>query len=109
MIDAGKLRHRVTIKDPPPGTGSRGQATGSWTANPARSAEVIPLKGRELEIARQVYHKTTHRIRIRKPTDYTVTTQQRIAFKGADHAIGDVADDPEAVDVYLVLLTSQIK
>lgn len=81
-MQAGKLRHRVTIEErstSAPGDGSYGS---TWTAatNGTVYASIEPLQGRELWEARQVGAKVTHRVRMRYWPG--LTSEHRLNFGG---------------------------
>lgn len=65
-MEAGKLRHKVTLQSLTTGQDSAGAATESWS-NFATSiwASVEPLSGREYFQAQQVASETSIRVRIR--------------------------------------------
>lgn len=67
MIDAGRLRDRVTLLAP--GDPDERDSTGEPSATPVAAgtcwAEVRPLSGREAERARQVVAEATHAVTMR--------------------------------------------
>ena len=74
----GSLRHRVTIQEPPSGTGTRGERTGDWSDLATVRAHIEQLSGAELIQAHQQVANASHRVTIR----YTagVTPEQRVKF-----------------------------
>ncbi len=83
-MQAGKLRHRVTIKKHggvPPALSypdSHGQKHVNWTNHATVWASVEPLSGRELLRAQEVESAVTHRVRMRYTSG--VTPDMRIAL-----------------------------
>lgn len=64
-MNAGKLRHRITLQSP---TGSRdavGERTTTWTSVATVFASVNPLSVRDLLAASQLQSEVSHRVRIR--------------------------------------------
>lgn len=80
---AGKLRHRVAITRETRTADSFGQLTDATPETVGTVwAEIRPLSGKEMEIARQLRAETTHRIRMRRtyavlPTDYLLFGSRR--------------------------------
>lgn len=66
-MEAGKLRHRVTIEAPDDEQDASGQVNpdDQWTTSQTRYAAVEPLSGRNLEIARQIAAEITHKFTFR--------------------------------------------
>jgi SPP1 family predicted phage head-tail adaptor len=61
------MRHRVAIQAPAETQDAAGQvnADGTYTTSQTRWAAVIPLTGRQLEVARQLVSEITHRFEFR--------------------------------------------
>ena len=93
MIQAGKLRHRVTIQSlsagSPQQTGS-GMPDESWATVATVSASIEPLSGRELFAAQEHHAETTTRIRIRYRSE--VTAKMRVSHGGTTYNILSVID-----------------
>lgn len=65
-MQAGRLRHRVTIEELLTEQDSDGATVEAWTPiGPPVSAEIVALSGRELIAAQAVQSKVSTRIRIR--------------------------------------------
>jgi SPP1 family predicted phage head-tail adaptor len=65
-MQAGRLRHRVTVEELITDLDSDGATLEAWyPIGPPLSAEILPLSGRELIAADAVQSKVTTRIRIR--------------------------------------------
>ncbi len=64
-LDAGKLRHRLTVQEPSRTQDGYGQAVVSFSPRGSRWARFEPLAGRELWQARQVQADATHRVTLR--------------------------------------------
>lgn len=63
---AGLLRHSVNLEAPAQGAqDTHGQPPEGWEPVGETYAQIEPLSGRELEIARQVQARVSHRITIR--------------------------------------------
>lgn len=93
QYNAGELRHRITIEQRTSAVGSRGQSTEVWEELDKRWARVSDLSGRELEQARQVVATATHRVEMRGPRTYTLTTKHRIKFGSLTFNIGSIGFD----------------
>ncbi len=91
--NAGNLRHRITIQSRSAAVGTRGQSTEAWSTVEKRWAEVTDLSGRELEQARQINASASHRVRIRGPRSYTLTTKHRIVFGSLTLNIASIGFD----------------
>ena len=77
-MEAGKLRHRITIQNPPAARNEYGeeeQDSDDWTDFKTVWAAITPLSGRELWNAQQSQPDVTHRIEIRYLAG--VTSKQR--------------------------------
>jgi SPP1 family predicted phage head-tail adaptor len=82
-MQAGKLRHRVTIQRlsaGSPGQDAGGTPDDGWGALFTCWAEVMPLRGRELVAAQQVHPEVTGTIRIRYRADYPLTSKDRAVY-----------------------------
>lgn len=64
-MQAGKLRHRVTIEQRTQTFDANGSPTDTWTAFATVWASVEPLSGRELLNAEQIQPVVSHRVRLR--------------------------------------------
>jgi SPP1 family predicted phage head-tail adaptor len=107
MIQAGKLRHRVTVQrlvaGSPQQTAS-GQPDEAWTDYFTVWASVEPLNGRELFAAQEHHAEVTHRVRLRYRSE--VTAQMRLTFGGRTYSIFAVID-PELRGRELQLMCSE--
>ena len=75
---AGRLRHRVAIEQEGRAGDGGGGAAQSWTTFATISAAVVPLSGREAELAAQVGSVVSHRVEIRYRAG--VTSKMRVKF-----------------------------
>ena len=93
----GSLRHRVTIQQPPSGTGTRGERTGDWSDLATVRAHIEQLSGDELI---QAHQQVANRVTIR----YTagVTPEQRVKFGDRYLYIGAV-DNVDQLNRLIVL------
>lgn len=98
------MRDRVSIMRRITSIGERGEDTSTFTELEKRWAEFVNLSNRELESARKVYAETTAKARIRKPKSFTISTLDRVRFRGEEFGIGGIiplADRFEYVDLLL--------
>ena len=80
-MEAGKLRHRLTIQQDAGTTqDASGQTTSDWDEYRTVWAEIQPVSGLERWRAQQMQAETTHLISIRHLAG--VTTKMRGLFKG---------------------------
>ena len=105
-MQAGKLRHRLTIQSRPTTLGTRGQASKTWNDGETIWGSVQTLSGREAELAKRLYADATHQIEIRYREGITVENQ--IKFGSRVFGIGAVSD-PEQRKINLILLCSEAK
>ena len=70
-MNAGDLRHRVSIQTRTETDDGHGGFTVAWTTVQERvAAQVLVLSGRDLERARQIDPRATHELRLRFWRDY---------------------------------------
>ncbi|MEG5661335.1 phage head closure protein [Enterobacter bugandensis] len=105
-MQAGKLRHQVTIQEPVmaqnPDTGAVNK---TWRDVAIVWAEVYPLSAREFIAAQASQGEITTRIMIRFRTG--ITRKHRIIFRGSIYNIEGVLPDPESGREYLTLPCSE--
>ena len=80
-MNAGKLRHKITIKVQPPGQDSYGEKVADtvlWNDFHGCRAAIIPISGREFFTAQQVNATVTTRIEIRYKLG--ITAGMRVVF-----------------------------
>lgn len=75
-INAGRLRHRVTIETRGSGQDSYGQPSGTWSTHATVWAEVMPMSGRELIEGERTVGRAAFRVMIRSLS--TVTEGMRV-------------------------------
>jgi SPP1 family predicted phage head-tail adaptor len=63
----GRLRHKLVYEEPTVTQDSRGEDVSEWNTIHTPWAEVRPLSGNELVLARQQAPRTTHEVRTRGP------------------------------------------
>ena len=80
MIDAGKLRERVTIQQAAEARNSLGETTLSWATFTERWASVEGVTAREALGLGQLEISITHRVRLRYVTG--LTQQMRLIWRG---------------------------
>jgi head-tail adaptor len=88
-MQAGKLRHIITVLRKSEGAqNTYGEPAVTWASLGTFAAEVLPLSGREKQIAQQTWAEAGHAIRMR--------VQPSITFRRAD---GVVQGDWDGVSV----------
>jgi SPP1 family predicted phage head-tail adaptor len=92
-VNAGELRHRVTIELPLETPDGEGGQSVVWTPLATVWADIRPQQARETAAAQQVQARTTHIIRIRYRADILPT--MRVVAGGRIFAIHGVLDDGE--------------
>ena len=80
MIEAGKLRERVTIQQAAEARNSLGETTLSWATFTERWASVEGVTAREALGLGQLEISITHRVRLRYVTG--LTQQMRLIWRG---------------------------
>ena len=78
MIQAGKLRHKISIQSKASTRNGYNEVDDTWSTDFTTRASITPLSGRELTEAQQVNSEVTHKVvtRYREP----VSSAQRILF-----------------------------
>lgn len=105
-MQAGKLRHRVTIQGPVMVQNSEtGAVNKTWLDVATVWAEVSPLSAREFIAAQASQGEITTRITIRFRTG--ITRKHRILFRGGIYNIEGVLPDPVSGREYLTLPCSE--
>lgn len=89
-MQAGELRHRVTIQELVDGQDPSGQPIQTWQDVATVWAAVEPLRGREFWDAQQVAAEETVRIRIRYRAG--IETAMRAVWNGVPYALQAVTD-----------------
>lgn len=101
-MQAGKLRHQVTIQEPVTVQNPDiGAVNKTWRDVAIVWAEVYPLSAREFIAAQASQGEITTRITIRFRTG--ITRKHRILFRGAIYNIEGVLPDPKSGNEYLTL------
>jgi len=75
----GKLRHVVEVQEATASRNSFGETIKTWETTSCPWASVMPLQGRELEIAKQINSQIDHAVVIRFQE---IATTNRLIFKG---------------------------
>lgn len=84
-INAGSLRHRITLQSPPTARDSLGQRSGDWVDEATVWADARPLSSRELLAAGQINSEISVRFRIRYRAGVLPTW--RVLWRDVPHAI----------------------
>lgn len=105
-MQAGKLRHRITLQKPvktqSPTTGA---VINAWADVANLWADVVDLSARDFVAAQATQSEVTSRITVRYRDD--ITDKHRILFRGRIYNIhGVLADDKSGLE-YLTLPCSQ--
>lgn len=103
-MEAGKLRHQVTIQSKSETTDAFGGPVDTWADVATVWANVEPLQGRELVNAQTVNAETTTRITMRYLTG--VIPANRIIFEGKFYNLQAVID-PELKHRELIIMASE--
>ena len=109
-MNAGQLRHRVSIIAPPNGSSldSRGQLSGSNTtlasSIPALVEEVTPS---EPTMAHQVYATASHRVTIYRDSQIALTEKCWLTFGSQRLNIVGILKD--GIDVWLSLACQEVR
>ena len=77
-MNAGSLRHRITIQSVTETEDTFGGTTEVWGTHATVWASIEPLSGRELLQAQQVQAEVTHRVRCRYVSG--VTSKMRVLY-----------------------------
>lgn len=84
-MQAGRLRHRVTIEKPVTTVNATGERVATWVSYGDRWASIEPMQGREYFSASQIQSSVNTRIRVRY--DAGINETMRVKFV-ADRASG---------------------
>lgn len=106
-MNAGTLKHRVTLQQETKVTDEGGGSTITWANVADVWASVEPLSGRELFAAQQVRGTLTHKIIMRYRPDISVNSKMRAVFNGRIFNITTVINSKESND-QLQLLAEEI-
>jgi SPP1 family predicted phage head-tail adaptor len=102
-MEAGRLRHRITIDELIVDINSDGaQVEQWWTAHRMVPAEISPLSGRELIAAQAVQSKVSTRIVIRYRPG--IMPSMRVAHRGTVYNVQAVICDPASGIEWITLL-----
>ena len=102
-----RFRQSIVFQSPPTATTGRGQASGSWTDEATRRAEVKQLSGRELERAGQLYSSATWVVRLWYDRGLSLSDDWRINWGTKTLQIGNVKNIDEQ-NKYWELLCSEV-
>lgn len=101
-MNAGRLRHQVTIQQQTQTATAYGGYSETWTDVATVWAHIKPLYGRERWHGDQVESDVTHQITIRYRSDVTVSPQMRVLYGSRVFKIISVIN-PEERNELLVL------
>jgi SPP1 family predicted phage head-tail adaptor len=92
-MNAGKLRHKITIEQRSTTPNSFGEPANTWTTFLTRWASVEPIIGKEFFSSQQVQAEVTTKIRIRNAPG--VLPQMRVIFGSKIYDIQAIMDIEE--------------
>lgn len=101
-LNAGTLRHRITLQSPPTARDALGQPSGTWVDEATVWADARPLSSRERFAAGQINSEVSVRIRIRWRDG--VLPSWRVLWRDVPHAIVGEPIDVNGEQVALDLL-----
>jgi len=107
-MQAGKLRHRVTIQQPIRTVSASGEETVEYYDERYTQASINALNGSAAERSRQLSPEASHLIRIRVNKNFTVTTMTRVKFGSQIYDI-KFAEDVMERGIYLELHAAQYR
>lgn len=79
-MQAGRLRHPITIQAPVKTANTTGETRKQWSDVASRRAHIEPLSGRELWQARQTDATVSHRVTMRADRSLSIVPQMRVKF-----------------------------
>lgn len=89
-MNAGRLRHRLTLQEPVEARNSYNEVITTWALVAVVWGSVEPLSGREFFDAEHVQSEITHRVRLRYRAG--ITPEMRVLHEGRDLRIESVID-----------------
>lgn len=92
------MRTRARFERRTTAIGSRGQSTDSYYTLGERDVQLEYLRGRKLELARELFARATIEITMRKPFVFTLTPRDRAVVGGLVVTIGSVLPSSEKFD-----------
>jgi len=104
-MEAGKLRHEVTIQQRNDSVNSIGESVASWATYALTYADVVNLSGNELVQAQQVNSFINSRVRVR--FDSGIRADMRILYKSRHYNIIFVNDIDERDEEMILLCKRQ--
>ncbi len=105
-IDPGRLRHSITIEQPPVTQDSTGGVYGDWTTFRAVKAEVIPAGGSERDMGGGYQAQSGYVITMRYVSG--VTTVMRVNFNGKRMNIDNINNVKERNRVLVLTCTEGV-
>ncbi|MDX1388472.1 MAG: phage head closure protein [Acidobacteriota bacterium] len=102
MVRAGRLRERVTLQKNTPGAANAANERADvWSNVTTRWARIVPLGGRELFTAQQVYAEASHRIEMRRYDEVT-PARMRVTYGSRVFDIEQVIHDERSKETHLI-------
>lgn len=103
-VQAGELRHRISLQVPQDGSDGQGGAVRSWATAMTVWALIEPVSARELWQVQEVQARITHQIRIRY--QHGITATMRVLYGSRTFNIRAVLNAEER-NIYLDLLAEE--
>lgn len=105
-VQAGALRHRITLQSPDGPRDSVGERDTSWGDEATVSASIEPVRGTAAFIAAQRHSTTTHSIKVRySPLIAGLNTTWRVKYGERVFLIDEVLDLEERRDIVTMRCT----
>lgn len=80
MIRSGDLRHKITIQEKTQTADGMGGFSETWADLYPTRAGIWPMKASEVLDSLKLEHRVDHRIRIRHPRTFEITSDMRIKW-----------------------------
>ena len=105
-MNIGRLRHRLILQTETQTQDATGDVTSSYTTDATVWGSLVPLSGRELEIAAQINEEITYKAVIRYYS--SLTTEYRISHDSRTFEIVNIKNFEER-DIFQELLLVEVK
>ena len=105
-LQAGELRHLVTVQKATEGRDAQGGVTRSWTTHASTWASIRPLSGNERVTAMQVSELVTHRVIMRYVSG--LTCSMRVLFGSRVLSLVNILDIIEKHKLQVCIAVEEI-
>jgi SPP1 family predicted phage head-tail adaptor len=106
-MQAGKLRHKVTLKTSAYSQNEYGEPSETWTSSTTLWARIEPLRGRELLLAQQVTPEASFRVTTRYDSSNTIDPAYRL-YHGSRVLEVVSIQNPEEKNEFVELLCKEL-